>query len=165
MKVEKYDERLLISQLSEPKQQRKAFEMVVRQYSEQLYWQIRRIVLIHDDANDVLQNVLLYRIALNESLDFVRRKRPQVGLGEDAAAGVADMLMADKYFDGDLAEARLQEAIAKLPDVQRAVFNLRYYENMKYSEISKITGTSEGALKASYHIAVKKISDYFKSHD
>ena len=184
MKVEKYDERLLISQLSEPKQQRKAFEMVVRQYSEQLYWQIRRIVLIHDDANDVLQNVFvkawchldtfrnesrlstwLYRIALNESLDFVRRKRPQVGLGEDAAAGVADMLMADKYFDGDMAEARLQEAIAKLPDVQRAVFNLRYYENMKYSEISKITGTSEGALKASYHIAVKKISDYFKSHD
>ena len=83
----------------------------------------------------------------------------------DEEAGIANMLVADKYFDGDETEAQLQEVIASLPDVQRTVFNLRYYENMKYSEISKVLNTTEGALKASYHIAVKKISDYFKSRD
>lgn len=84
---------------------------------------------------------------------------------DDADTGVANMLLADKYFDGDQTQAMLQQAIAQLPDVQRTVFNLRYFENMKYSEISKILSTSEGALKASYHIAVKKITDYFKLHD
>ena len=84
---------------------------------------------------------------------------------DDADTGVANMLLADKYFDGDQTQAMLQQAISQLPDVQRTVFNLRYFENMKYSEISKILSTSEGALKASYHIAVKKITDYFKLHD
>jgi len=179
------DDKLLIEQLSDPKQQRRAFETVVRQYSEQLYWQIRRLVLTHDDANDVLQNTFvkawlgigsfhgdsklltwLSRIAINESLDFLRRQKNQVAASiDDEEGGVAHLLMADNYFDGDETEAQLQEAIVRLPEVQRTVFLLRYYDDMKYSDISKMLGTSEGALKASYHIAVKKISDFFKSLD
>lgn len=178
------DEKQLTAMLSDPVTQRKGFELVVRQYSEQLYWQVRRIVLTHEDANDVMQNVMLkawtnidtfrkdskistwlYRIAINESLDFVRRQKNISNISADEAGGVANTLMADRYFDGDETEAHLQEAIAQLPEVQRTVFNLRYYDEMKYSEISKILSTSEGALKASYHIAVKKISEFFKLLD
>jgi RNA polymerase sigma-70 factor (ECF subfamily) len=181
----KTDDQLLIQQLLDPQTQRRAFERVVRDYSEPLYWQVRRIVLTHEDANDVMQNVFikawthlddfrrdsklstwLYRIAINESIDFMRRqKKMDMVSSDDVESGVANMLMADDYFDGDATEAQLQEAIAKLPDVQRTVFTLRYYEDMKYSEISKILKTSEGALKASYHIAVKKISEFFKQRD
>lgn len=171
--------------LSNPVTRRQAFGMVVNQYGEQLYWQVRRIVLSHDDANDVMQNVFvkawsnietfrndsklstwLYRIAVNESLDFMRRRKnaPTVS-ADDADTGVANALLADKYFDGDETEAQLQQAISRLPEVQRMVFNMRYYDEMKYSDMSKVLGTSVGALKASYHIAVKKISDYFKSLD
>lgn len=179
------DEELLIRQLTDPKTQRKAFERIVREYGEQLYWQVRRIVLTHDDADDVLQNVFLkawthiddfhgqsklstwlYRIAVNESIDFMRRQKNQQQISaDDSDLGVANMLVADNYFDGDETQALLQEAIAQLPDVQRTVFNLRYFDDMKYSEISEILHTSEGSLKASYHIAVKKISEFFKLHD
>ena len=178
------DEQQLIDMLFNPSTQRKSFELVVRQYSEQLYWQVRRIVLSHEDANDVMQNVMLkawsnlntfrkdskistwlYRIAINESLDFIRRQKNTTLLSADDASGVANTLLADDYFDGDETEAQLQEAIASLPDVQRTVFNLRYYEGMKYNEISMILNTTEGALKASYHIAVKKISEFFKERD
>ncbi len=178
------DEKQLIEMLSNPATQRKAFEQVVRQYSEPLYWQVRRIVLSHEDANDVMQNVMLkawmnldtfrnasklstwlYRIAINESLDFVRHQKSTSMVSADDENGIANTLLADKYFDGDETEAQLQEAIAQLPDVQRTVFNLRYYDEMKYSEMSKVLNTSEGALKASYQIAVKKISDFFKQHD
>lgn len=183
--MEKYDERKIMSLLSNPVTRRQAFGMVVNQYGEQLYWQVRRIVLSHDDANDVMQNVFvkawsnietfrndaklstwLYRIAVNESLDFMRRRKnaPTVS-ADDADTGVANALLADKYFDGDETEAQLQQAISRLPEVQRMVFNMRYYDEMKYSDMSKVLGTSVGALKASYHIAVKKISDYFKSLD
>jgi len=179
------DETLLLKQLKDPQTQRRAFESVVRQYSEQLYWQVRRIVLTHDDANDVLQNAFLKawqaldsfhgdsklltwlsRIAINESLDFMRRQKNISAVStDDAELGVANQLMADDYFDGDETEAQLQEAIASLPDVQRTVFQLRYYDEMKYSEISRLLDTSEGALKASYHIAVKKITEFFHSRD
>lgn len=182
---EKIDEKQLILQLSEPSSQRNAFGLLVSLYSEQLYWRIRRIVLIHEDADDVLQNTFikawnslssfhgdskiltwLYRIAINESLDFLRRKKNvETVSADDNDSGVANMLLADKYFDGDKTEALLQEAISHLPDVQRAVFTLRYFDEMKYSEMSKVLNTSEGALKASYHIAIKKISEYFKAHD
>ncbi len=184
-KVENMDEHRLIAQLLDPVTQRKAFEAVVRQYSEQLYWQIRRIVYSHEDANDVMQNTFikawnnldnfrseaklstwLFRIAINESLDFVRRnKNISTASADDSNMGVANMLVADSYFDGDETAALLQEAIARLPDVQRTVFNLRYFDDMKYSDISRILETSEGALKASYHIAVKKISEFFNKHD
>ena len=155
------------------------FSNLVVQYSDKRYWTIRRIVVDHDDANDVMQNVFLkawnnlnqfeersklstwlYRIAINESLDFLRRKRNFVAYNSDLADGVGSLLIADEYFDGDATQALLQEAIAKLPDVQRIVFNLRYYEEMKYSDMSQVLNTSEGALKASFHIAVKKIYDY-----
>ena len=179
------DEQLLLQQLRDPKTQRRAFENVVRKYSEQLYWQVRRIVLTHDDANDVLQNAFikawqaldnfhgdaklppgLSRIAINESLDFMRRQKNLTLVStDDADLGVADRLMADDYFDGDETQAQLQEAIASLPDVQRTVFQLRYFDEMKYSEISRLLDTSEGALKASYHIAVKKITEFFHSRD
>ena len=161
---------------------KKAFGLIVNQYSEPLYWKIRRIVLDHEDANDVLQNTFLkawnnigefrnqskistwlYRIAINESLDFVRRQKNK--LSTDAELSVANKLMADEYFDGDQTQALLQEAIALLPDVQRTVFTMKYFDEMKYSEISAILGTSEGALKASYHIAVKKITEYVKSKE
>jgi RNA polymerase sigma-70 factor (ECF subfamily) len=184
-KVEKTDEHRLIAQLLDPDTQRKAFEAVVRQYSKQLYWQIRRIVYSHEDANDVMQNTFikawnnldnfrsesklstwLFRIAINESLDFVRRNKNALAVStDDSDMGIANMLMADSYFDGNETAALLQEAIARLPDVQRTVFNLRYFDDMKYSDISKILETSEGALKASYHIAVKKISEFFNKHD
>ena len=142
-----------------------------------LYWKIRNIVQDHDDANDVLQNTFLkawqglgefhsksklstwlYRIAVNESLDHLRKQKSKVSADEDIS--VANRLLADNFFDGDEAQALLQEAIAQLPVVQRTAFTLRYYDNMKYSEMSILLKTSEGALKASYHIAVKKIHDY-----
>lgn len=178
----KYDEKTIVSQLADPKTQRQAFAAVVNQYSEQLYWKIRHIVLTHDDANDVLQNVFLkawnnlddfqqkskistwlYRIAINESLDFVRREQKMRNMDGDVS--LATRLVADNYFDGDQTQALLQEAIATLPDVQRTVFNLKYFDEMKYSEMSKLMGVTEGALKASYHIAVKKITAYVQRHE
>ena len=179
------DDRQLKELIQDPKTLRKGFELMVRQYSEQLYWQVRRIVMTHDDANDILQNAYLKawnsietfkgdskiitwlsRIAINEALDFTRRQKNRPTLStDDDTLGLASQLVADRYFDGDETEAQLQEAIAALPDVQRTVFNMRYFDEMKYSEISSILGTSEGALKASYHIAVKKIADFFHRHD
>ena len=163
---------------------KKSFSDIVSQYSEPLYWKIRHIVLNHDDANDILQNVFikawkniddfqnrakistwLYRIAINESLDFIRKQKSTTVIESDADNNIANRLIADEYFDGDKTVAMLQQAIATLPEVQRVVFNLRYYDEMKYSEMSKILNTTEGALKASYHIAVKKITEYFKSQD
>ena len=175
------DEQQITRLLAEAATQRKGFELLVRGYSEQLYWMIRKIVVEHDDANDVLQNTFLKawngldsfhgdskistwlsRRAINESLDFLRRKKqPTVSVEEVTVS----RLTADEYFDGTEAEALLQEAIATLPDVQRTVFLLRYFDEMKYSDISQMLNTSEGALKASYHIAVKKITEYFKSRD
>jgi RNA polymerase sigma-70 factor (ECF subfamily) len=179
--AKQYDENEVMKMLGEPENQRRAFGLIVQQYTETLYWKIRRIVLDHDDANDVLQNTFLkawnsigdfqskskvstwlYRIAINESLDHLRKQQHKISTDMDLS--VANRLMADDYFDGDDAQALLQEAIAALPDVQRTVFTLRYYDEMKYSELSKLTGTSEGALKASYHIAVKKISEYVLNH-
>lgn len=180
------DEKTMLRLLADEKTQRQAFEMLVSQYSQPLYRQIRRMVLSHDDANDVLQNTFvkawqglpafegrsklsswLYRIAINEAVDFLRREKKKLSLSADSeqAQTVAARLMADEYFDGDQTEAMLQEAISQLPDVQRTVFQMKYYENMKYQDISTILGTTEGALKASYHLAVKKISKFFHSHD
>lgn len=178
------EEQLIMSQLNNPQTRRKAFERLVEGYGEPLYWHVRRIVLNHEDANDVVQNVFLkawtrldtfhqeskistwlYRIAINESLDFIRHQKAQMLSTDEEGASVTNQLMADEYFDGTETEAMLQEAVAQLPDVQRMVFNLRYFEDMKYSDISQVLQTSEGALKASYHIAVKKISEFFKQRD
>lgn len=174
----------LVEMLREPRTRREGFAVLVKQYSEKLYWKVRRIVLSHEDANDVLQNVFikvwnnlqnfqgksslstwLYRIAINESLDFLRKQKQTDMVSSDEDLSVSSRLMSDEYFDGDEIQARLQEAVARLPEVQRMVFNLKYFEEMKYSEISQILNTSEGALKASYHLAVKKITEYLHSFD
>lgn len=178
------DEAEVIRLLASFEGRQKVFPMIVDQYSQSLYWKIRSIVLTHEDADDVLQNTFLkawkslptfqgkaklstwlYRIAINESLDFLRRQKTATLSSADADLSVANRLLADDYFDGDKSQAVLQEAIATLPDVQRTVFTLRYYDEMKYSEISEILGTSEGSLKASYHIAVQKITDYVKRYE
>jgi len=178
------DEAEVIRLLASSEGRQKVFPMIVDQYSQSLYWKIRSIVLTHEDTDDVLQNTFLkawkslptfqgkaklstwlYRIAINESLDFLRRKKAATLSSADADLSVANRLLADDYFDGDKSQAVLQEAIATLPDVQRTVFTLRYYDEMKYSEISEILGTSEGSLKASYHIAVQKITDYVKRYE
>lgn len=178
------DEKQILKLMSDPKTQRKGFEMLVNQYGEALYWKIRHIVMNHEDANDLLQNTFikawtnienfkqqsklstwLYRIAINESLDFLRKQKTQADINVDDDVSVSNRLLADEYFDGDEVQAQLQEAIATLPDVQRTVFTLRYYDEMKYSEMSKLLNTTEGALKASYHIAVKKITEYFQKRD
>ena len=178
------DEAEVIRLLASSEGRQKVFPMIVDQYSQSLYWKIRSIVLTHEDADDVLQNTFLkawkslptfqgkaklfawlYRIAINESLDFLRHQKTSALSSADADLSVANRLLADDYFDGDKSQAVLQEAIATLPDVQRTVFTLRYYDEMKYSEISEILGTSEGSLKASYHIAVQKITDYVKRYE
>jgi len=173
-----------VRQLARSEEQQKAFLDIVNRYSEPLYWKIRSIVITHDDADDVLQNMFLkawkgldnfqgksqlstwlYRIAINEALEYLRRKRSAVVTGGEDTLHLADSLLADEYFDGDRGQALLQEAIATLPDVQRTVFTLRYFDEMKYSDMSELLGTSVGALKASYHIAVEKVTTYMKQHE
>lgn len=179
-----YNEEDIINRLQNPESQRKAFEEVVKHYSSQLYWQIRRMVLSHDDANDILQNTFLkawsnlnyfrgeaklstwlYRIAFNECLNFLNKQRAQSTLSlSDEEANTLNKLESDPYFDGAKAEILFQKAIGTLPEKQRIVFNLKYFNEMKYEEISQIMGTSVGALKASYHFAVKKIEDFLNNH-
>lgn len=178
-----YNEQEIAQQLQDPSKCRKAFEQVVKAYSEQLYWQIRRMVLSHDDANDLLQNTFikawsnleyfrgdaklstwLYRIAFNECLNFLNRQRAQDHLSiDDTEAALVNKLESDPYFDGDETQKLLQKAIIQLPEKQRIIFNLKYFQEMKYEEISEILGTSVGALKASYHHAVKKSKNFLKS--
>lgn len=178
-----YNEDEIIARLQDPKTQRQAFEDVVNHYGQQLYWQIRRLVTYHDDADDVLQNTFikvwtnlsafrgesklstwLFKIAYNESITFLNHKRETLSLDESESS-VTNQLESDPYFDGDETQVMLQEAMNQLPEKQRAVFQMKYFDDMKYEDISAITGTSVGALKASYHHAVKKIEDFFNSHD
>ena len=140
------DEDILIQQLRDEKTRSNAFSSLVKTYSETLYWHIRRMVLSHDDTNDILQNT------------FINKNSNAIFEDIDTATTAVE---ADEWFDGDDLQARLQAAIQTLPPKQRMVFNMKYYEEMKYEEMSTILGTSVGALKASYHIAVKKISEYF----
>lgn len=176
-----YDEKEVLLQLQEPSTRRKAFEAIVRHYSSQLYWQIRRIVIDHDDANDLLQNTFmkawasienfrgearlstwLYKIAINESITFLNKERQRLNVSiDDGDTFLADKLESDEWFDGDDLKKELQKAIAQLPEKQRLIFNMRYFDDMKYEDISEILGTSVGALKASFHHAVKKIEKYF----
>lgn len=179
----KNEEQHILRLLRDKGKRTKGFELLVSQYSELLYWKIRGIVLVHDDADDVLQNTFLkvwrslddfrgdaalstwlYRIAVNESLDFLRHKKQTDTVSADYDKSAGNHFLADEYFDGNQAQALLQEAISKLPDVQRTVFTLRYYDEMPYAEMSQLLHTTEGGLKASYHIAVKKITEYVKSH-
>lgn len=175
----------LVARLRDPKSCREAFGEVIRLYSEPLYRQIRRLVQTHEDTDDILQNTFLkawqnienfrgdaklstwlYKIATNESLTFLEKERKRQGLSlDDEESQSASLIQADKYIDGDQLAQKLRQAIATLPEKQRIVFNMRYYDEMKYEEISEIMGTSVGALKASYHLAVKKIEQYFADED
>lgn len=179
---ERWDDYTIGRALADPKLREQAFTQMVRQYSEPLYWRIRRMVFYHADADDILQNTFLkawkhvaqfqnkskvftwlYRIAINEALDFLRKQKNTLTTPVEDISSLAQMMLADEYFDGDEAEAILHAAIATLPEVQRLVFTLRYFEEMKYAEMSELLGTSEGALKASYHLAVKKISAFIQT--
>lgn len=160
----------------------RAFNLIVIQYQERIYFFIRRMVLDHDDANDVTQNVFikawkglekfredsklstwLYRIAMNESITFLNKKKKIAGVPFDEVEyGLSGSLEADVYYDGDEIQRKLQTALSTLPEKQKAVFIMKYYEDRKYNEISEITGTSVGALKASFHHAVNKIEKFLK---
>ena len=174
----------LLEDFRDPVKREQAFTSIIRKYQEKLYWHIRRMVVEHEDANDVLQNVFirvwnglanfredaqlytwLYRIATNESLSFLeqQKKRSSVPFG-DGEEGLSNKIKADKHFDANKLEWKLQLAIQQLPEKQRAVFTLRYYDEMPYEEMSRVLETSEGALKASYHHAVKKIEDFILNH-
>ncbi|MDX9919135.1 MAG: sigma-70 family RNA polymerase sigma factor [Paludibacter sp.] len=168
-------------QLGQPPKRAQAFSAVVRLYQERLYWHIRKMVLSHEDANDVLQNTFLkawngldgfrgeskvstwlYRIATNETLTFLSNKRMRNLTSMDAEeAHLLHSLQSDSYFDGDEAQLKLQKAILTLPEKQRLVFNMKYFDDLTYDEMEEILGTTTGALKASYHHAVKKIEKYF----
>lgn len=178
------DEKKLVKDLQTPETAHQAFDTLMRTYGEQIYWQIRKMVQSHEDANDLLQNCFikawknihnfrgdarlttwLYKIAVNESINFLNKERQRQGMtvedGDDSYRLVN--IESDPYFDGDALQIELQKAIAQLPEKQRLVFNMRYYDEMKYEEMSEILGTSVGALKASYHHAVKKITASIES--
>jgi len=161
-----------------------AFNLIVRKYTERLYWHIRKLVISHDDSDDVLQNTFikvwkglmdfredaqlytwLYRIATNEALTFLNQKKRKYFLPlVDVERQLSNTLEADEYFSGDELQKKLQKAVLKLPEKQRVVFNLKYFEEMQYEEMSEILETSVGALKASYHHAVKKIEKYIEEN-
>jgi RNA polymerase sigma-70 factor (ECF subfamily) len=183
MAVTIHDSELLV-QFRNPSTREKAFTAIIKKYQERLYWHIRRMLVDHEDTNDVLQNVFirvwngldnfredaqlytwLYRIATNESLTFIEQQKKKASVPWMMwRAASAIRIKADKYFDPNKLEWKLQVAIQQLPEKQRVVFNLRYYDEMPYEEMSKVLETSEGALKASYHHAVKKIEDYILNH-
>ena len=182
--TEHLDDKELLSQFNDPDTREAGYTRIIKKYQEKLYWHIRRLVVEHEDANDVLQNMFikvwngldnfredsqlytwLYRIATNESLTFLeqQKKRSSVSLS-DVETGLSNRLQADKHFDANKLEWKLQVAIQQLPEKQRVVFNLRYYDEMPYEKMSRVLETSEGALKASYHHAVKKIEDFILNH-
>ncbi|MBO0322400.1 RNA polymerase sigma factor [Muricauda sp. CAU 1633] len=177
-------EEALVHELKQKESQAKAFEVLVNTYKERLYWHIRRIVLDHDDADDVLQNTFIkvyknidgfkgesklfswmYRIATNESLTFLKQKSRKMGVSnEELKNRMVENLESDVYFEGDEIQLKLQKALATLPDKQKLVFTMKYFQEMKYQDISDVLETSVGALKTSYHLAVKKIETYLKEN-
>lgn len=173
------DEKALVKQLQDPRTASQAFDILLKTYSQPVYWQVRKMVVNHDDANDLVQNVFLkvwnnlhnfrgdaklstwlFKIAINESINFINKEKQRLSTSDDADESfLLNNIEADSYFDGDALQTELQQAIARLPEKQKLVFNMRYFDEMKYEEMSEILGTSVGALKASYHHAVKKVSE------
>jgi len=175
---------VLLQQFREPATKEQGFTGIIKKYQEKLYWHIRRMVVDHEDANDVLQNIFikvwkglenfredsrlytwLYRIASNECLSFIEQQKRKASISMDEVVEVlSNKVKADSNFDANKLEWKLQLAIQQLPEKQRVVFNLRYYDEMPYEEMSRILDTSEGALKASYHHAAKKIEAFILEH-
>lgn len=178
------DDLVLLQQFREPATKEQGFTGIIKKYQEKLYWHIRRMVVDHEDANDVLQNLFikvwkglenfredsrlytwLYRIATNECLSFIEQQKRKASVSMDEFGEVlSNKVKADSNFDANKLEWKLQLAIQQLPEKQRVVFNLRYYDEMPYEEMSRILDTSEGALKASYHHAAKKIEAFILEH-
>ncbi|KIX22775.1 RNA polymerase sigma70 factor [Flavobacterium sp. 316] len=178
------DEKVFIEALLNPKTQQEAFRELLQLYQKPLYNHIRNIVLNHDDTDDILQNTFIkifqniskfkgesklfswiYRIATNEALNFLQQKSKKQGISnEEVQQKALNKLESDVFFDGDEIQLKLQKAIAILPEKQQLVFKMKYFEELKYEEISEIVDTSVGALKASYHLAVKKIEEYLKKN-
>ncbi|MDP3467470.1 MAG: sigma-70 family RNA polymerase sigma factor [Daejeonella sp.] len=176
----------IIEKFSREKTRHEAFNLLLNKYQQKIYWHIRRLVIDHDDTDDLVQDVFIkvwknlanfrsdsqlftwiYRIATNESITFLNRKkiRNSVSLDDSNGLDLAETLADSPYFDGDKAQIKLQKALLTLPEKQRLVFNMKYFDDLKYDEISEILGTSVGALKASFHIAVKKIEQILLNSD
>lgn len=178
--MEEHSDKELLDQFRNPSTRERAFNLIIRKYQKRIYWHIRKIVISHDDADDVVQNVFikvwrnldgfkeesqlftwLYRIATNESLTWLRQKKDNLKVSfDDVSYGLSKSLEDDSFFQGDEIQKKLQQAILTLPEKQRIVFNMKYYDEIKYEEMSQILDTSVGALKASYHHAVKKIEEF-----
>lgn len=178
--MEHYSDKELLEQFSIEQSRNYAFSLIVKKYQQKLYWHIRKIVIDHDDTDDVLQNTFiktwkgladfkqesqlftwLYRIATNEALSFLRsKKRSNTFSIHPIEHQLSKSLESDNYFKGDEIQLKLQKAILTLPEKQRIVFNMRYYDETPYEQMSEILETSVGALKSSYHIAAKKIEEY-----
>lgn len=175
----------ILRKFQDEKTRNEAFNLLLKKYQQKLYWHIRRMVIDHDDADDVVQDTFIkvwknlpgfrndaqlytwmYRIATNECITFLNKKKQKNNIPlDDVAYELADTLADSSYFNGDAAQRKLQQAILTLPEKQRLVFNMKYYEDMKYEQMSEVLGTSVGALKASFHLAVKKIESFLLSKD
>ncbi|HVS93638.1 MAG TPA: sigma-70 family RNA polymerase sigma factor [Mucilaginibacter sp.] len=179
------DDAEILSKFRDDKTRNEAFNLLLKKYQQKLYWHIRRMVIDHDDADDLVQDTFvkiwknlpgfrndaqlytwMYRIATNECITFLNRKKMKNNVPlDDVAYELSDTLADSSYFNGDQAQRKLQQAILTLPEKQRLVFNMKYYDDMKYEEMSEVLGTSVGALKASFHLAVKKIEGFLLSKD
>ncbi|MES2426720.1 MAG: sigma-70 family RNA polymerase sigma factor [Bacteroidota bacterium] len=175
----------ILSQFQDERTRNAAFNLLLNKYQQKIYWHVRRMVIDHDDADDLVQDVFIkvwknlagfrndsqlytwmYRIASNECITFLNKKKQRNNISiEDEAYNLADTLADSSYFNGDAAQKKLQNAILTLPEKQRLVFNMKYYDDMKYEEMSQVLGTSVGALKASFHLAVKKIEAILLAED
>ena len=176
----------ILEKFSNEKTRNEAFSLLIEKYRQKIYWHIRRLVIDHDDADDLVQEVFikvwknlsnfrkdsqlytwLYRIATNECITFLNKKKQKnnISIDEDVSSYLTNSLVEGSYFNGDKAQMKLQKALLTLPDKQRLVFNMKYFDDLKYEEISEILGTSVGGLKASFHLAVKKIERYLLNTD
>ncbi len=175
-------DREILDAFKEPKKRELAFRELVEAYQERVYWHVRKMVIVHDDANDVTQDVFIkvyknlggfressqlftwiYRIATNEAISYIKKKqRKQAQSLDDVHHELENYLSSGHHFSGDEIQLRLQQSLLKLPEKQRLVFNMKYFDDLKYDQIAEITGTSVGALKASYHLAVKKLEQDLK---
>jgi RNA polymerase sigma-70 factor (ECF subfamily) len=178
-----YSDKELLEKFADEATRNYAFNLLVKKYQEKLYWHVRRMVVDHDDADDLVQDIFvkvwkslegfredaklytwMYRIATNECITFLNKKKKRIFIPlVDVEAQLSKKMEHDPLFDGDKIQLKLQQAILTLPEKQRVVFHLKYYDEMKYEDMSEVLGTSVGALKASYHHAVKKIEDYMKA--
>jgi len=179
------DDSLILQQFEDEKTRNEAFGLLLKKYQQKIYWHVRRMVLNHDDADDLVQDVFikvwknlanfrqdsqlytwLYRIASNECITFLNKKKAKNNVSlDELPEQLTNNLNEENYFSGDAIQKKLQMALLTLPEKQKLVFNMKYYDDLKFQEISDILGTSVGALKASYHLAVKKIEHYLRTTD